>query len=63
MAKQIWLNQLKADARGYYYALVTGYPLEVHKKRVQRSIYKLIHLGVSRECIEDILSDIALEVC
>ncbi len=62
MAK-LWMKQLECDARGYYIALVTGYSLDVHRDRVRRSIDKLLSLGVKRQAIEDLLSDVALEIC
>lgn len=59
----LWLRQLEYDARGYYIALVTGTKLDVHRERVRKSINKLMALGVKRQTIEDLLSDIALEIC
>ena len=57
------IAQLETSARGYYYALVNGTKLDVHKRRVRQSIDMLQRIGVSRERIEDILSDVALSIC
>lgn len=56
-------DKLENAARGYYYALITGYPLEVHKQRVQLEIDTLRNQGVKQDQIEDALSDIALSIC
>lgn len=56
------IAQLETSARGYYYALVNGTKLDVHKRRVRHSIDMLYSAGVSRERIEDILSDVALSI-
>ncbi len=61
--KQLLLQQLERDARGYYYALVNGTRLDVYRRRVEYAISELLKIGVSRDVINDILSDVALSIC
>ena len=58
----LWLTQLECDVRGYYIALVSGTRLDIHKFRVNRSINELRRLGVNRDKIEEVLSEVAIEI-
>ena len=56
-------DRLRTAARGYYYALITGYPLEAHIAKLRKEIAVLQHCGVKQDMIEEVLYDVAFSIC